>query len=1009
MRALSFALFCPLLVAILSPSATSLRAASEGSGWVLRTWQSDDGLPNNNVTDLAQTPDGYLWIATPAQLARFDGVQFEGFWPKHIAPQYDRKITALLATREGGIYLGMSHGPLLYLHSGHVEVMTEAVLDLNAATIIEDGEHGVWIDYRGGAGSATGGILFRVVDRTVLPVPSSAGGGDSRSVVCDRAGRIWLARDGELSVFERGSFRPRLKLPERMARLAPARAGGLWICNGVQLYRYDDSMRLVRAGVLPIERNPAIPTVVFEDHVGSVWIGTGDHGLFRWANGRMGHVPTSHAQILCLKEDRETNLWVGTGGGGLDRLEPQAIALESDSAGLPFAEVRSLCEDVQGALWAVTENGELARREGDRWSALPAMAGGPGQSATCVTSDSSGAVWIGTQRRALLRWRDGHFDQWQRTDGLVSRVIHSLLVSRTGDVWIAGNAPECLQCWHDGALRTIALPTNAKLVRALVEDTSGTIWAGSANGMLLRIDGDRATDVAASLGGGNLSIRCLHATSDGSLWIGYAGWGLGRLKAGRLTRLTSEQGLFDDQISQLMADTRGWLWLGADHGIFKVRQDEFDDVAAGRVGRLHPIHYGSSDGLPSLQANFGVSPGALRSRDGRIWLPMSTALVVADPQQVRQDPAPPVVLLKRIVVDDRTIAFYGGAVPIGNVVDLRQPNPAVNLPPGHRRLEFEFTALNFAAPENVTFQYRLDGLDDGWIENGGSRQVSYSRLPAGRYTFRVQARNRDGIWSTAASTLSFTVAPFFWQTWWFRLGLFAAFTVLVVAIARYIAVRRLREKLHAAEQQAALDRERARIAKDIHDDVGASLTQVTLLSGLVQRDRGEPEKIGEHVRRISSAVRSVTDALDEIVWAVNPRNDTLPHLVSYLGKYTLEFLRMAGIKCVLELPERPPATTVSAEVRHNLFLVTKEALNNIVRHAQATAVTLTIVSSEHALTITLRDDGRGFVIPILDEATGADGLYNMRQRMAAIGGTCRIESRTGAGTVVVLQLPALRG
>lgn len=976
-------------------------ALAAESSWVLRTWQSDDGLPNNNVTDIAETSDGFLWIATPAQLARFDGVQFENFGPKRITPQFDRKITALLPGEDGGLWLGMNHGPLLYLHDGKVQIVTEAMEDMNAASIVEDGDGAEWIDYRGGKPGIVGGILLRVKDGKAAMVPTSAGGGDSRSLARDNQGQIWLGRDAQLSRFRVDRFEDVVRLPDRNSRLAAASAGGLWICSGSQLLHYGDRDGLKTLGALPTSANSQ-PTVLLEDRRGALWIGTSTGGLFRFAGGHVESVPTSHPEILCLREDREGNLWVGTGGGGLDRLQPRSIVLEGAESGLPLVDIRSLCEDASGNLWAATENGTLLRRIDGRWNAMEANTDWPGGSAAAVTADASGAVWIGTQDRHVYRWKSGHFETWEKKDGLVSRVTCSLLIDRAGDLWIGGIAPESLQRLRAGKLESIPLPPDVRVTRAMAEDANGTIWLGTSKGVLLRVEGQRATDMAPSLSGADRSIRCLRSTADGSLWIGYAGWGLGRIKDGRWSRLTSAQGLADDQISQIVPD-QGWLWIGADHGIFKVRQQEFDDVVAGRAARLHPIRYGPSDGLPSLQANFGSTPGALRSRDGRIWLPMRTGLAVVNPRQVRQELAPPVVWLKHVVVDDRLVASYGGAAPLDDIVDLRHPNSTLRLPPDHRRLEFEFTVLSLAAPENVSFQYRLDGLDDRWIENAATRTVSYSRLPAGHYRFRVQASNRDGVLSETAAVLAFTVQPFFWQTWWFRLGAVTGFTAAILAFARYISFRRLRRKLQALERQAALDQERARIAQDIHDDVGGSLTHVTLLSRLAQRDCAEPEKVRAHVGEIAAATRSVTDALDEIVWAINPRNDTLPHLIDYLSKYAREFLRAADIKCVLDLPASRPAIVFSADVRHNVFLGVKEALNNAVRHAQAKTVKLTIACSDSALAIEIEDDGRGFDRVAHEE--GADGLLNIRQRFAAIGGESRIESRVGGGTQVRLILP----
>jgi len=325
------------------------------------------------------------------------------------------------------------------------------------------------------------------------------------------------------------------------------------------------------------------------------------------------------------------------------------------------------------------------------------------------------------------------------------------------------------------------------------------------------------------------------------------------------------------------------------------------------------------------------------------------------------------------------------------------------LPPGHRRLEIDFTALSFSTPENIAFEYRLRGLDDHWMPAGPARNAAYSRLTAGAYEFQVRGRNSDGVWSEAGTTLAFTVAPFFWQTWWFRLATTGLFAVVLVATVRYVSFRRLRSRLRLLEQQAALDRERARIARDLHDHLGGTLTQVTLQLELALRNRGKPEKTGAHMERGLAAAREVIQSLDETVWAVNPGNDTLPHLVNYIGEYAVEFFQAAGIRCRLDLPEQLSPQPVSAETRHNLFLAVKEALNNVVRHASASEVELCAKVNNGSLTLVVEDNGHGFQP---DASRGsADGLRNMRQRMETIGGVFAVESRAGGGTRLSFVCP----
>ena len=447
--------------------------------------------------------------------------------------------------------------------------------------------------------------------------------------------------------------------------------------------------------------------------------------------------------------------------------------------------------------------------------------------------------------------------------------------------------------------------------------------------------------------------------------IGCGGIGLLQFKDGKVSQIGVEQGLCNNYISQIVADDHGWLWFGSDAGVFKVRQLEFEQAMADHSIRLHPIIYGRNEGLSSMEAIFStaspyVLPRAIHANDGRVWLLMHTGIVVADPKVLPDNDSAPPVLLTRIAMDGQTIASYGIVAPTHTVANLKTLNVPLRLPPGFRHLEFDYTAMHLSAPENIHFRYQMAGFDNDWIDADTERSANYSRLAAGKYQFCVKACIGDGPWSETPATLAFTVAPFFWQTWWFRLSALLFFTSFVIAIVRYMSFRRLRLKLQAVEQQATIERERGRIARDIHDDLGNRLTKIQLLTGLAQRDRMLPDKTVTYVQQISSTARLATDALDEIVWAINPRNDTLPHLINYLGQFAVEFLRTADIRCDVDLPDHPPVRSVSTEVRHNLFLVIKESLNNIVRHAHATEVSFIIRVTDESIRVDIKDNGCGF-------------------------------------------------
>jgi len=330
------------------------------------------------------------------------------------------------------------------------------------------------------------------------------------------------------------------------------------------------------------------------------------------------------------------------------------------------------------------------------------------------------------------------------------------------------------------------------------------------------------------------------------------------------------------------------------------------------------------------------------------------------------------------------------------------------VPPGHKRFEFRFTALSFDAGDKSRFRYKMEGLETEWVEaDSAQRTATYPHLPPGDYRFHVIACNNEGVWNENGASVAFRIEPHFYETGWFMVV--SALLILggVAAAVRTAASRKYRRKLALLEQQHAVERDRARIAKDIHDDIGAGLTQITLLTELARR---EPEQLGAHLERISNSARQLTRAMDEIVWAVDPQHDTFNGLVDYISAFAEDFLYTAGIRCRMDLPMTLPATRVDAELRYNLFLAVKEAVNNVVKHAKATEVWLRLSVAPDAFTLVIEDNGRG--MPADEGATGVgadrlasgSGLANLRKRLAAVGGRCEIHSASGRGTRVEMTV-----
>ncbi|NOS70558.1 MAG: hypothetical protein HOP33_11580 [Verrucomicrobia bacterium] len=325
------------------------------------------------------------------------------------------------------------------------------------------------------------------------------------------------------------------------------------------------------------------------------------------------------------------------------------------------------------------------------------------------------------------------------------------------------------------------------------------------------------------------------------------------------------------------------------------------------------------------------------------------------------------------------------------------------MPARKERLEIHFTGLNLSAPEQARFRYRLEPHENNWTEPRSMREVTYPKLPYGRYHFQVTACNEDGVWNPTPATLSIVVEPPFWRTWWFQTIGILMILGATIGTVYFISTQRLQRQLADLRQREALEKERARIARDLHDQLGANLTQVSLLGELVGEDKDLPQEVELHAKQICNTARETSVALDEIVWSANPGNDTLEGLVNYACKYAQDYLRVAGLRYRLDVPPQLPATNLPPDLRHNVFLAFKESINNVVKHAKATEVIIRLQLDGNRFTFEIQDNGRG---PAEAQSkTGRNGLRNMHKRMEDVGGSFAFEPAPEKGTRVRLTAP----
>ncbi|MBX3731171.1 MAG: histidine kinase [Verrucomicrobiae bacterium] len=958
--------------------------------YAIRVWQIEDGLPANTITALLPSREGYLWLGTYNGLARFDGARFVAFGEADgLANPH---ISCLWEDGEGVLWAGTEGGGLVRWDGREFSTFTVAdgLSDNFILALAGDASGRLWVGTRSGLDRLDpgGGIHRRVV-------PALGSAAVSR-LVPHRGGDLW-AFAGGFGLLHDGRWLPPPFEGEPAAftsltALHEGPSGALWIggANGY-VARLHDGV----ASVMGRDEgfHPDLVTELCETRSGDLWVGTVSGGLSRLRDGRFLTLTTQdglpHNSIRALAEDAEGSLWAGTQGGGLLRLRPRPFTTHTTAHGLSHNVVMSFAEGPEGQVWIGSNCGGLNVWQDGRVTGYAAHFLLDNECIWPLLTGCGGRLWIGSWGGGLFELNEGRLKNHLVADGLSDDILLALAEDAEGALWIgtfAGGLNRLLDGRFTVFRRADGLASDT--VTALLPESSGVLWIGTGGGGLQRFDGGRFTGWRRTDGLASDFVRTLHQDAQGRLWVGTAG-GLSLIMNGRCHTFTPEHGLMDPVISQILEDGKGHLWLGSQQGISRVGIDDLLAVAAGRAPAVTPISFGREEGMESAECTGGFHPAGLRTRDGTLWFSTVKGFVRMDPDEVRVNRIAPPVRIEDVLVDGHPEGTAG--------MSLR-------LPVRTRRLEIRYTALSLAAPSKVRFRYRLEGLEEDWVDAGGRRSAVYTHLPAGQFRFQVLASNNDGVWNLEGAMLPVSVLPPFWQTWWFLGVATVAGLGLSAGGVRLVALRKLRARLRHLEAQHALERERTRIARDIHDDLGAGLTQIALLSALGERHSGDPAESAGHFRQIGTRARAIVQSADAIVWAVNPTNDSLDHLADYLAQHARDFLGAAGIRCRIEFPDTFPGVALTAEVRHALFLATKEALHNVVKHARATEVWLRLSVDADRLSLVVEDDGCGLPAGFGDGAAG-NGIGNLRRRLGELGGAAAFEQRQGGGAKVRLTVP----
>jgi len=947
--------------------------------YVVTNWGSRDAFPGGAVNAIAQTPDGFLWIGADNGLVRFDGISFRLIDHANSPSLPPGPVLGLAVDPEGVLWVRMQSPYLMRYRGGVFEQIYPAEVpppftaaSQGGATAVTRGMRGILIDVPAGPLRYNAGNFMPLVS-------SGSAGGLAISMAETSDGAVWVGmRDTGLICVRDGHASQMTGLPDQKVNgLLPVAGPELWIGTDAGLVRWDGSA-VTRRGV------PA--------------------GLAR-------------SPILALARDRDTNLWVST-PAGIARMDSRGFAIQEPLAAVP-GEVHAIFEDREGSLWLGGTKGLTQLRDAPflTYTGI-APAGGS------VYVDTSGRAWVGPSSGGLV-WIRGTKPEPIFGLGLERDEIYSIS-GGPGEIWLGRRFGGVTQLRkEDGVLRaqtyTAANGLAPGVVHAVCRTRGGTVWAGTLNGAISRIQNGRITTFTNADGLSAEPVNTIVEAADGVIWAGTAG-GLDAFRNGNWRRYSGKDGLPPGAVNTLTVDREGILWIGTSAGLFywsgtqiegarnvpdSLRGPIFGLAADGagglwattdrtvvEVSRASLLRqsnapsavreFGMADGLPSTRGIRRDHP-AVNDPSGRIWFSLQGGVSVVNPLRPGVL-APALVHVESVVVDGRPLGTGSGA----------------SYPSNRQRVVFNFVGLSLAVPARVRYRYLLEGYDHDWSQPTGSREAAYTNLPPATYTFRVMATNSEGLWNGSAASVALEVTPMLWQTWWFRvvaLGLLGAaiFGCFRYRLARVRAAMNLRFEERLAE--------RTRIAQELHDTllqgfISASM-QVHVAADMLPQNAASRPLLARALQLMQQVIeegRNTVRGLRARGAASVPLEAALSQIEEELGA-----VAQADFRVVVVGHGRDLHPLLQDEV----YRIGREALINAFRHARARHIELELRYAPEAFHLLVRDDGVGIDEHVLQSGRdGHWGLVGLRERAERIGAQLHVFSRPSAGTEVQLDVPA---
>jgi ligand-binding sensor domain-containing protein/signal transduction histidine kinase len=967
-RGLGLALICCVVF------TSAFAFAEETINYTSRTWQMQDGLPEETVQAFAQTKDRYLWIGTTGGLLRFDGARLVLFDRDNTPAFSENNIFGLTVTSDDALWIATEGGGLIRYKDGAFRPFSakDGLLNDFVRVVYQDTKGHIWIGTDNGLFQFAADRIERVDNSNGIPAIAV------HAIHEDNSGRLW-AGGSKLFCLD-GQTHREFRLSgegseNRVKSITQTRDGTMWVGTIGGLYSMaadSDSFRAVKqtSGTVRFLR---------ETSDGTLWIGTIGHGIYKYRNGQFsqmtapGSLPSNTA--LNLFEDIEKNIWIGTQAGML-RLSKTPI----QTVALPDAgdyDAETVYEDHNGDLWIAAAN---LFRFHDGKATRVSFPGISDVRVRNVFRDNEGELWIGTEGRGVFRQNGSALAHYMVKDGLVNNFVRAFLEGKDGSIWIATD--EGVSRWN--ADRFTSYQERDGLcyfsTRTLAEDRSGDIWVGTDRGVSHLHGGSFVSD-ALTEALRHEKIWAIRQDSDGGLWFGTRTGGLYRWRFGKLTHFTTAQGLASNSIYELLEDRTGNFWLSGPNGISVISRRELDVIADDPSHPLSLTLYGISDGLATTQMYGAEKPGGVVTSQGEVWFasnkgPVRVSLTPASPQ----GPAP-------VVID--SVLADGIQVP-----DMR----SISLAPDNAKIEMHYSVIQLRSQERVRFRYMLDGFDKNWTDASSRRVAYYTNVPPGHYKFRVQAFEMSAPQQIAETGVDIVQRPHFYRTAWF-----VGCCLLLLGAAVWGGYQFRMRQVHS--RFAAVLKERNRLAREMHDTLIQGCAGVSaLLEAHSSLDESEPSAKEDLLSCVRTQLRTTIHEAREAVWDLRHADGSATAIGPVLGNMALQVSREFGVPVEYQVSGKP--FDLDQSTAHELLMVVREALHNAIRHGQPGSVRVMIDFGRYEFTVRVRDNGRGFDPESVSTASnGHYGLVGMRERMKRIGGTLALKSESGAGTELTLHIP----